>query len=53
MDNDVKRSKWGLNSMREENARSTSTAIKDKNRNIVIIYVHENELLINAWNGAI
>ena len=43
--------KWGLNSMTKPNAYSSETNIRDKTNNILMMYLHENRLIISAWNG--
>lgn len=39
--------------MCKDNAYSLKTNIKDKTQNILMVYLYENELIINAWNGEI
>jgi hypothetical protein len=53
MDTDSKCEKWGILSMLEQNAYSSSTNIteNEKNMNTVMIYLYENKIIINAWNG--
>jgi hypothetical protein len=43
--------KWGLNSMSKKNAYSSEANIRDKTKNVLMIYLHENRLIISAWNG--
>lgn len=45
--------KYGLNSMMKPNALSSITNIIKDNRtkNILMIYLHENQLIISPWNG--
>tara|TARA_Y100000389_G_C17447824_1_gene512715 strand:- start:150 stop:1793 length:1644 start_codon:yes stop_codon:yes gene_type:complete len=45
--------KYGLNLMCKDNAYSLKTNIKDKTQNILMVYLYENQLIINAWNGEI
>jgi len=51
MDTLTKCEKWGLNSMIKEGAYSNETNIIDKTKNILMIYLHENKLIVSAWNG--
>jgi len=52
MDSDAKCSKWRLNAMKKENAYSSETNIgEDKTKNVLVVYLHENSLILNAWNG--
>jgi len=53
MDTPAKCSKWGLNRMKDGHAYSTSTGVhKDElKEDILMIYVHEDELILNPWNG--
>ena len=43
--------KWRINAMLKKNAYSSETNIKDKNMNVLMVYLYENKLIINAWNG--
>lgn len=43
--------KWCLQSMLKENAYSNEVNILHKDRNILMIYLYKNKLIINAWNG--
>lgn len=54
MDTQEKCEKWCLNTMIKENAYSSEVNIKskDKKNNILMIYLHENRLIISAWTGA-
>lgn len=51
MDTPDKCEKWGLNSMTKPSAYSTETNIREKTKNVIMIYLHENRLIISAWNG--
>jgi len=51
IDTEDKRVKWGVARMKQEDAYSTETNIVDKNTNILMIYLHDNELILNPWNG--
>ena len=53
MDTHNKCTKWGMNSMTQPNAFSSTTNIDDKTKNILMIYLNENRLIISAWNGRI
>lgn len=43
--------KWRINAMLKKNAYSSETNIKDKTMNVLMAYLYENKLIINAWNG--
>jgi hypothetical protein len=43
--------KYGIQTMLKENAYSSVTNITDKSKNILMIYLYENQLIISAWNG--
>jgi len=43
--------KYGLSSMTKKGAYSSETNIRDKTKNVLMIYLHENRLIISAWNG--
>jgi hypothetical protein len=51
IDTPAKCSKYGLNSMKQKDAYSSTTNITDKTENVLMMYLHENELIISAWNG--
>ena len=51
VDTPTKCEKWGLNRMMKPNAYSSSTNISDKSKNVIMIYLYNNKLIINAWNG--
>jgi hypothetical protein len=51
MDTPGKCEKWGLNAMMKENAYSSTTSIRDTTTNVLMIYLHENTLIISPWNG--
>jgi hypothetical protein len=51
MDTPDKCSKWRLSSMLKSNAYSTTTNIHDKEKNIMMMYLHEHKVIINVWNG--
>lgn len=53
VDTDDKYLKWGIDSMRQDNAYSTETNVTNKNINLLMMYIFENEVIINAWNGAV
>ena len=52
-ENDDTYCKWGLKGMSKPNAYSTITNIRshERKKNVLMIYLHENVLYINAWNG--
>jgi hypothetical protein len=43
--------KYGLKSMTMQDAYSSETNIRDKNINMLMIYLHENQLIISPWSG--
>ena len=43
--------KYSLSHMLKKDAYSIVTNITDKTKNILMIYLHENKLILNAWNG--
>ncbi len=43
--------KYGLNAMTKAGAYSSETNIRDKSKNTLMIYLHEDNLIISAWNG--
>jgi hypothetical protein len=43
--------KYNLNSMNKKDAYSSETNIRDKTKNVLMIYLHEQRLIISAWNG--
>jgi hypothetical protein len=51
IDTPAKCEKYGLNSMTKKDAYSSETNIRDKAKNVLMIYLHENRLIISAWNG--
>ena len=51
IDTPAKCEKFGLNSMTKKDAYSSETNIRDKTKNVLMIYLHENRLIISAWNG--
>jgi hypothetical protein len=51
LDTPSKCEKWGLTAMTKQNAYSSETNITEKTKNVMMIYLHENMLIINAWNG--
>lgn len=53
MDTPVKCEKWGLHSMLQPNSYSTTTNISanDRTKNNLMAYLHQNTLIISAWNG--
>jgi hypothetical protein len=53
MDTDEKVRKWGLNSMLKPGALSSSTNLTsdDKTKQIVIVYLYENKLILSPWDG--
>lgn len=52
-ENDDTYCKWGLKGMSKPKSYSTITNIRSasRNKNVLMIYLHENVLYINAWNG--
>ena len=51
IDTPEKCDKWCLNSMSKKNAYSSETNVRNKTQNVLMIYLHENRLIISAWNG--
>ena len=53
IDDASKEEKYGLLSMLRPNAFSGLTNIrdKDKTKQVLMIYLHENKLIISPWNG--
>ena len=51
IDTPAKCEKYGLVSMNKKDAYSSETNIRDKTKNVLMIYLHENKLIISAWNG--
>ena len=51
IDTPEKCEKYGLKSMTKKDAYSSETNIRDKTKNILMIYLHKNRLIISAWNG--
>ena len=53
MESETECVKWGLTRMKQEGAYSTETnvKVKDKNANILMVYLHDDELILNPWNG--
>ena len=53
MDTPAKCTKWGLARMKIGHAHSTSVCVhKDEiKEDILMIYIHENELFLSPWNG--
>ena len=51
IDTPAKCEKYGLKSMCKKDAYSSVTNITDKTKNVLMIYLHENKLIISAWNG--
>jgi len=53
IDTDNKRDKYRLNAMLEQNAYSTTTNIRKNKitKNVLIIYLCDNQLIFSAWNG--
>jgi hypothetical protein len=45
--------KWAVNSMCKKDAYSSETNIRaeDKAKNVLMIYLHGNKMIISAWNG--
>jgi hypothetical protein len=43
--------KYSLKHMLKKDAYSIVTNITDKTKNVLMIYLHENKVIINAWNG--
>lgn len=54
IDSDAKRAKYGLDRMKMVGAFSTETNIhkEDKNSDVLMIYPHENELILSPWCGS-
>ena len=51
IDTQAKCNKYGLNAMKKSEAFSSETNIKDRTKNILQIYLHENQLILSPWNG--
>lgn len=53
IDTPIKCEKYGVTSMLKPNAYSSETNIrkKDKIKNVLMIYLHNNQLIFSAWNG--
>ena len=51
IDTPDKREKYGLNAMMKSDAHSSETNIRDKTKDELMIYLHENTLIISPWNG--
>ena len=51
IDTDAKCEKYGLNAMSKKDAYSSETNIRDKTKNVLMMYLHKNMLIISAWNG--
>lgn len=50
-DTSDKREKWGIHTMKTPNAYSTEVNIRDKTKNILMIYIYEQKAIFSAWNG--
>lgn len=53
IDTQSKCEKYGLNAMTKKDAYSSETNIRDKTKNVLMIYLHDNRLIISAWNGEV
>ena len=51
IDTPAKWEKFCLNTMTKFGAISSETNIKNKKKNVLMIYLNENSLIINAWSG--
>lgn len=51
IDTTSKAEKWGLSNMLKPNAYSSETNVKNKQKNEMMIYLHENKLIFNPWCG--
>jgi hypothetical protein len=51
IDTPSKCEKYGLNSMTKPNSYSSETNIRDKSKNVLMIYLHNNSIIISPWNG--
>jgi hypothetical protein len=51
MDSPDKCAKWSLKSMMEKDAHSTETNVSDKTKNVLMVYLYNNQLILNAWCG--
>jgi hypothetical protein len=51
LDTPSKCEKWGLTRMFEKDAYSNDTNIINKKENVLMIYLHENNLIISPWSG--
>ena len=52
IDTPQKCEKYCLNAMSKKNAYSSETNIRDTTENVLMIYLHDNNLIINAWSGS-
>ena len=54
INNATKASKWGLNAMLKPGAHSTTTNLTSEERakQVLMIYLYENKLLLSPWDGA-
>lgn len=54
MNTPEKCSKWGLHSMKEENAYSAVTNIhsKERTKDVLMIYLYNTELILSPWMGS-
>lgn len=51
-DTESKLNRYGIYTMLKPGAYSMETNIKDeKNKNVIFFYLHNNKIIINAWNG--
>jgi hypothetical protein len=51
MDTKDKETKWGLEHMLQQGSYSTATNISHKDKNIVMMYLWKQKLILNVWNG--
>jgi hypothetical protein len=52
VDTPEKCEKYGLSSMLKEGAWSSPTNIREKTKDTLMIYLYENRIIINPWNGS-
>jgi hypothetical protein len=51
IDTQDKYDKWSVKNMLKINAYSADLNIKEKLKNVIMIYLFNNNLIINPWNG--
>jgi len=51
VDSDSKYDKYSLKYMLKEDSYSIPTNIRDKTKNVIMIYLYENKIILNIWSG--